>query len=61
MDKLKKSQTNATSADMHPLMQAIWGHIYEHIVEKNQTNATSVIMHPLIQAIWGSIWKHTVE
>ena len=58
---LPKSQTSVTNATIHPIGQAIWGHIWRHTVEKSQTNATSVIMHPLIQALWGHIWKRTVE
>ena len=49
----RKNQTNATSVTLHPLMQAIWGSVWKHIVEKNQTNATSVTLHPLMQVIWG--------
>ena len=46
---------------MHPLRQAIWGHIWKRTVEKNQTNAASVTLHLLGQAIWGDIRKYTVE
>ena len=31
---------------MHPLMPALWGHIWKPTVKKSQTNAASVIMHP---------------
>ena len=48
-DTVEKSQTDATSAITHPLMQALWIDIWRRIVEKNQTNATCVIMHPLKQ------------
>ena len=57
----EKSQRNASSAILHSLEQAIWGHIWIYTVEKNQTNATSAILHSLKQSIWGHIWKHTVE
>ena len=53
--------TNATSVNIPPLTQAIWGCIWKYTPEKNQTNATSVTMHPIMQAHWGHIWKRTVE
>ena len=49
-EKLK----NATNTIMHPLRQAIWGHIWRHTVEKSQ-------FHRLKQAIWGDIWEPTVH
>ena len=53
--------TNATSVNIPPLMQAIWGYIWKYTLEKNRTNATCVTMHPIMQAHWGHIWKRTVE
>ena len=53
----EKSQTNATNAILHPLVQAVWGHIWKYTAEKSQTSATSVTLHPLTQAICGDIWK----
>ena len=41
---VEKSQTNATNATMHPLMQAVWEHIWKRRVEKSQTNATNVTL-----------------
>ena len=58
---LEKSQTNATSVTLHPLILALWGLIWKYTVEKNQTNAANVTLHLLGQEIWGYIWKHTVE
>ena len=58
---VEKRQMNATNVIMHPLRQAIWGHIWKHTVEKSQTNATNVIMHLLGQALWRNIWRHSVE
>ena len=49
----------------HNLKQAIWGHIWKHIVGKSLKNATSVNMQPSIQTFWGLIGKkkkkHPVE
>ena len=45
---------------MHPLMQAIWGHIWKHTVEKSQTNATSVTMLLLGQTSWEHISKDSM-
>ena len=45
---------------MHPLEQAIWGHILRRTVAKSQTNATSVTMHPLKQATCEDILQRTV-
>ena len=56
---MEKSQTNATNVTLHPLGQAIWGHIWKHTVEKSQTNVTNATMPLLMQVIWGSTW--TVE
>ena len=39
------SQTNATSAIMHLLMQAIWGDIWKSTAEKSQTDATDPDMN----------------
>ena len=58
---VEKSRTNATNVTLHPLGQAIWGHIWKYTVGKSRTNATNVILHPHRQAIWGDILKHTVE
>ena len=52
---VEKSQTNATNVTMHPLLQAIWGHIWKDTVEKSQTNAANVTMHPFMPALWGHI------
>ena len=41
-------QTNATNMSICPLMQAIWGCIWKHIVGKSNTNATSVNLHALM-------------
>ena len=46
---------------MHPLMQAIWRHIWRRTVEKSRTNAINATLHPLGQVVWGHIWRHTVE
>ena len=53
--------TNATNATLHPLGQAIWGHIWKRTVEISQKNATSVILHPLKQVVWELIWWYTIE
>ena len=48
----EKSQTNATNATLHPLMQVLWGHIWKRTVGKSQTSATSVTLHTFRQAPW---------
>ena len=58
---MEKSLTNATNANLHPIMQGLKGHIWKHTAEKSWTNATNVSIHPPRQVIWGRIWKHTVE
>ena len=57
--KVKQMQTLQCIVTMHPLKQAIWGHIWKHTLETNRTNATNATMRRLIQSIWGNIWKHT--
>ena len=46
---------------LHPLRQAVWGHIWKGTVEKRQTNAGSVFLHPLIQVLWADMWKDILE
>ena len=53
-----KSRTNATNVTLHPLGQAIWGHILKFTVEKSHTNATNVTLHLPGQSVWGSILKY---
>ena len=42
---------------MHPLRQAIWGHIRKHTVEKSQTNVTNATMHPFEQTSLWNTWE----
>ena len=51
-----ENQKNATNAT-YPLIQAIWGDIWEPTLGKIPTNATNVTMHPLEKATWGRILK----
>ena len=57
----RKDKQNATSVNMHALVQVHWGHTWKRTPEKGQINATSATLHLFMQAIWGDIWKHTAE
>ena len=52
-----KSQTNATNATMHALIQGHWGHIWKRTVEKSQTNATNVTL-PSPESVTLGNWSH---
>ena len=46
---------------MHPLMPALWGHIWKPTVKKSQTNATIVIMHPFTHPFEDTFKMHSGE
>ena len=57
---MERSKTNATNVTLHSLRQAIWWHIWKHILDKSHINVTNVTMPPHRQVIWGDIWNRTV-
>ena len=50
-----------TNVTLHPLMQALWKHIWKYTLEKSRTKATSASLTAPIQALWGLTVTHILS
>ena len=50
-----------TNVTLHPLMQALWKHIWKYTLEKSRTKAASASLTAPIQALWGLTVTHILS